>query len=153
MSKALSLQKALKLVLLALCPYLSAAFISTPGPGRHPAYSGLKHHTSPASVPALVRAQQDIRKSNRRMVHASQDMEMTMPAPGSIKGILFDIDGTLCDSDPCHLAVFQDLLRKEGFNGGNTIDEEFFRKKIAGRQNAIICADFFPEWDTKRAEV
>lgn len=69
-----------------------------------------------------------------------------------VKGVLFDIDGTLFDSDPAHLAVFQDLLMKEGYNGGVRIDEEFFRKKIAGRQNAAICAEFFPDWNTERAE-
>jgi len=45
-----------------------------------------------------------------------------------------------------------DLLLKEGINGGEPIDEEFFRKNIAGRQNALICKDFFPEWDTARAQ-
>ncbi len=39
-----------------------------------------------------------------------------------------------------------------GFNGGKPIDDEFFRTRIAGRQNAIICADLFPEWDVKKAE-
>ena len=39
-----------------------------------------------------------------------------------------------------------------GFNNGKPIDEEFFKKKIAGRQNAIICADLFPEWDSKKSE-
>ena len=48
-----------------------------------------------------------------------------------IKGILFDIDGTLFDSDPVHFEVFVDLLLKEGIG---PIDEDFFRKNIAGRQ-------------------
>ena len=39
-----------------------------------------------------------------------------------------------------------------GFNDGKPIDEDFFKKKIAGRQNAIICADLFPDWDTKKGE-
>lgn len=51
-----------------------------------------------------------------------------------IRGVLFDIDGTLFDSDPVHFEVFVDLLLKEGINGGEPIDEEFFRKNIAGRQ-------------------
>ncbi len=46
----------------------------------------------------------------------------------------------------------QDLFLEMGFNGGKPIDEEFFKKKIAGRQNAIICADLFPEWDSQKAE-
>ena len=44
-----------------------------------------------------------------------------------------------------HFEVFQELLLKEGVNGGKPIDDEFFRTKIAGRQNAIICADLFPQ--------
>lgn len=74
------------------------------------------------------------------------------PPAGKIKGVLFDIDGTLFDSDPVHFAVFQELLAKEGVNGGRPIDEDFFRTKIAGRQNALICADLFPQWDTATAE-
>jgi len=71
----------------------------------------------------------------------------------NVEGILFDIDGTLFDSDPCHLAVFQELLlEQKGFNEGERIDEAFFRKHIAGRQNQAICKDFFPEWDRETAE-
>eukprot|EP00873_Tetraselmis_striata_P023943 jgi/Tetstr1/444207/TSEL_032100.t1 len=69
-----------------------------------------------------------------------------LPTLSSVKGILFDIDGTLCNSDPLHLAVFQDMLAEVGFNGGAAIDEEFFRVRIAGRHNPDIMADFFPEW-------
>lgn len=85
-------------------------------------------------------------------VQGSSGVLIDESAIQEIKGVLFDIDGTLFDSDPCHLAVFQDLLAKEGFNGGVKIDEDFFRERIAGRQNAIICADFFPEWDKEKAE-
>mmetsp|Transcript_20516 Transcript_20516/g.32090 ORF Transcript_20516/g.32090 Transcript_20516/m.32090 type:complete len:307 (-) Transcript_20516:75-995(-) len=64
-----------------------------------------------------------------------------------INGILFDIDGTLFDSDPVHFEVFKELLAKEGINGGEPIDEHFFKTKICGRQNAVICKELFPEWD------
>lgn len=72
----------------------------------------------------------------------------------ALAGFLFDIDGTLVNSDPLHFAVFQELLLKEdGFNDDIPIDEEFFRNNIAGRQNALIMADFFPDWPiTKREE-
>jgi HAD superfamily hydrolase (TIGR01509 family) len=70
-----------------------------------------------------------------------------------LSGILFDIDGTLVHSDPIHFAVFQELLFKEdGFNDNTLIDEAFFLKNIAGRQNALIMADFFPEWSTAKRE-
>mmetsp|Transcript_8638 Transcript_8638/g.20752 ORF Transcript_8638/g.20752 Transcript_8638/m.20752 type:complete len:267 (+) Transcript_8638:198-998(+) len=68
-----------------------------------------------------------------------------------LAGILFDIDGTLIHSDPIHQIVFQELLLKEkGFNNDQPIDEAFFRKHIAGRQNALIMADFFPGWSIEQ---
>ena len=60
------------------------------------------------------------------------------PPTSNIKGVLFDIDGTLFDSDPVHFEVFQELLAKEGINDGEPINEEFFRTKIAGNLNCSI---------------
>ena len=40
----------------------------------------------------------------------------------ALEAILFDIDGTLADSDPIHFEVFQDILSQEGFNQGNRIE-------------------------------
>ena len=61
------------------------------------------------------------------------------------KAVLFDIDGTLFDSDPVHLEAFRRVLAAE--NGGAPIDAAFFRRAISGRQNALICADLFPDSD------
>ena len=36
---------------------------------------------------------------------------------GAIDGMVFDIDGTLVDSDPFHHQAFQELLQPTGFNG------------------------------------
>jgi len=66
---------------------------------------------------------------------------------GKIEGILFDIDGTLFDSDPVHFDVFEELLGKEGI----VCDENFFRTKIAGRQNQLIMQDLFPEWSPEKS--
>ena len=67
--------------------------------------------------------------------------------------ILFDIDGTLVESDPIHYEVFRELLLKEdGFNDGKLIDEEFFRKWIAGRSNSLIMKDFFPQWSIENVK-
>ena len=41
------------------------------------------------------------------------------PTPRRLDAVLFDIDGTLLNSDALHLAVFQDVLQEEGFNGGD----------------------------------
>eukprot|EP00955_Chlamydomonas_euryale_P027695 292322-Chlamydomonas_euryale.AAC.10 len=41
---------------------------------------------------------------------------------------------------------FQELLAEAGFNGGDPIDEEYFRVNISGRHNPEIAADLFPSW-------
>ena len=70
-----------------------------------------------------------------------------------LSAVLFDIDGTLVNSDPIHFAVFQELLLKEdGFNNNAPIDESFFRKWISGRANALITTDFFPDWPITKRE-
>ena len=38
-----------------------------------------------------------------------------LPPLGSIKGVLFDIDGTLCDSDPLHYRAFREILLEKGY--------------------------------------
>ncbi|GAX76112.1 hypothetical protein CEUSTIGMA_g3555.t1 [Chlamydomonas eustigma] len=62
----------------------------------------------------------------------------------SLKGVLFDIDGTLTNSDPLHFKAFQQVLVERGYDGGNPISEEFYRKHISGRHNPEIAADLFP---------
>ena len=64
-------------------------------------------------------------------------------AKTKLKAVLFDLDGTLFDSDGLHLAVFQDVLQEYKFNDGEKIDTDFFKKRIAGRQNKLICEDLF----------
>nr|GLL44856.1 haloacid dehalogenase-like hydrolase domain-containing protein Sgpp isoform X2 [Ipomoea trifida] len=62
-----------------------------------------------------------------------------------LEAVLFDIDGTLCDSDPIHLLAFQRMLQEIGYNGGVPIDEEFFVKHIAGKHNDDIGDYLFPD--------
>lgn len=75
-----------------------------------------------------------------------------------LSAFLFDIDGTLVNSDPIHFVVFQELLVREqqegelSKNDDEQINEEFFRNKIAGRSNALIMADLFPHWSMTRRE-
>ena len=49
---------------------------------------------------------------------------------GRLHAVLFDIDGTLFNSDALHLAVFQVILAEEGYNDGKRIDEAFFMQRI-----------------------
>ena len=90
-----------------------------------------------------------------------------------VKAILFDIDGTLVNSDSIHFAVFKELLWQEedfrlSYNNNqqqqqrqekndqekhnNPIDEEFFRQRISGRSNGAITADLFPSWSIEKRD-
>jgi HAD superfamily hydrolase (TIGR01509 family) len=69
-----------------------------------------------------------------------------LKATPRFRGLLFDIDGTLVNTDPIHFAVFRDLLLQDpNFNGGEPIDHNFFNTRISGRQNNLIQADLFPQ--------
>ncbi|KAM0048397.1 putative sugar-terminal-phosphatase [Helianthus debilis subsp. tardiflorus] len=68
-----------------------------------------------------------------------------------LEAILFDIDGTLCDSDPLHYYAFRDMLQEIGFNDGSPIDEEFFINNISGKHNEELCSVLLPDWDFEKA--
>ncbi|XP_022155545.1 haloacid dehalogenase-like hydrolase domain-containing protein Sgpp isoform X2 [Momordica charantia] len=68
---------------------------------------------------------------------------LTALAP--VQAVLFDVDGTLCDSDPLHYHAFREMLQEIGFNGGVPIDEEFFIKNVAGKHNDDIARAIFPD--------
>ncbi|XP_054825071.1 haloacid dehalogenase-like hydrolase domain-containing protein Sgpp isoform X1 [Prosopis cineraria] len=61
-----------------------------------------------------------------------------------LEAVLFDIDGTICDSDPLHYYAFREMLQEIGFNGGNPITEEFFIETVAGKHNDDIAMALFP---------
>jgi len=58
-----------------------------------------------------------------------------------LKALLFDVDGTLADTDPIHVRAFERYLAPHGLK----VDETFFRTRISGRTNAAIFADLFPD--------
>lgn len=57
------------------------------------------------------------------------------------KGLLFDLDGTLTDSDHLHFEAFNVLLAREG----RQLDQQTFRNQVIGRANAEIFADLYPQ--------
>ncbi|XP_064953471.1 haloacid dehalogenase-like hydrolase domain-containing protein Sgpp [Musa acuminata AAA Group] len=68
-----------------------------------------------------------------------------------LKAVLFDVDGTLCDSDPLHYYAFREMLQEIGYNNGVPIDEEFFVRNIAGRHSEDTAKILFPDWDHEKA--
>jgi len=54
--------------------------------------------------------------------------------------ILFDIDGTLADTDHIHHVVFKEVLKPYGYD----VDDAFYKAKISGRINYDIWKDFLP---------
>ncbi|KAK1306153.1 hypothetical protein QJS10_CPA10g01083 [Acorus calamus] len=80
-----------------------------------------------------------------------QDNGCSFSRIAPIQAILFDIDGTLCDSDPLHYFAFREMLQEIGFNGGVPITEDFFIEKISGKHNEDIGAILFPDWDHQKA--
>jgi HAD superfamily hydrolase (TIGR01509 family) len=59
-------------------------------------------------------------------------------APGSGKALLFDIDGTLADTDALHLQAFNEVLGPRG----HVFDHRRFTRELQGFSNASISARF-----------
>jgi beta-phosphoglucomutase len=55
--------------------------------------------------------------------------------------LLFDLDGTLVQTEPLHFAAFNLLLKPFG----RSIDEEIFTRHISGQANPAIMGFLFPE--------
>lgn len=64
--------------------------------------------------------------------------------------LLFDMDGTMIDSDPLHARVFGEMFAERGI--AETVDEAFYADRLQGRLNADIFADFFPGGDATALE-
>lgn len=80
----------------------------------------------------------------------------------NVEAILFDIDGTLTNTDHFHVMAFQELLSELNFvtnqpkdmieleDGTRVISEEFFRMHISGKHNPQIFKELFPTWTTEQ---
>lgn len=55
--------------------------------------------------------------------------------------ILFDLDGTLVNTDPIHYQAWREVLSSYGVE----IDEEIYKSRFSGRLNPQIVADFLPQ--------
>ena len=64
-----------------------------------------------------------------------------------LAAILFDLDGTLADTDSIHFAVWQDILTRFDLE----IDRPFYQERISGRTNAKIIKDILPQLSLEEA--
>lgn len=57
------------------------------------------------------------------------------------RALLFDLDGTLAETDSLHLPTWVDVLEPYGVG----VDERFYRESISGRNTGEIIRDLLPE--------
>jgi HAD superfamily hydrolase (TIGR01509 family) len=57
-----------------------------------------------------------------------------------LEALLFDLDGTLTDTDTLHLQALKQLLREQG----RELSEAEFDAHVSGRANADMCRYLFP---------
>ena len=57
------------------------------------------------------------------------------------RALLFDLDGTLAETDSLHLPTWVDVLEPHGVE----VDEEFYKQSISGRNTSEIVRDLLPE--------
>nr|WP_199064530.1 HAD-IA family hydrolase [Chromobacterium sp. ASV5] len=62
--------------------------------------------------------------------------------------LLFDLDGTLADSDPLHYRAFARLLEENG----KTLTPELYQRHVVGGFNAGIMRALFPELSAERRQ-
>ena len=58
-----------------------------------------------------------------------------------ISAVLFDLDGTLANTDHLHFSIWQEMLAEFGLQ----IDLAFYQQHISGRVNEEILADILPQ--------
>ena len=58
-----------------------------------------------------------------------------------LKALLFDLDGTLAETDSVHHPTWAELLKPHGYD----VDWAFYQERISGRLNPDIVAEFLPD--------
>jgi beta-phosphoglucomutase-like phosphatase (HAD superfamily) len=56
------------------------------------------------------------------------------------RALLFDLDGTLAETDSLHLPTWVDVLGPYGIE----VDERFYKESLSGRSNSKIVQDLLP---------
>lgn len=58
-----------------------------------------------------------------------------------LTALLFDLDGTIVETDSIHFQIWRDMLREYGLD----IDRPFYQSKISGRLNPDIVQELLPQ--------
>ncbi len=58
-----------------------------------------------------------------------------------LKALLFDLDGTLANTDAVHFPAWMEVLRPHGIE----VTREFYDERLAGRVNADVVDDVLPD--------
>lgn len=64
------------------------------------------------------------------------------------QAFLFDLDGTLADTDPLHFEAYRAIFANHGIE----IDRDIYTRRMLGRHNPDLLADFFPEHSLEQNE-
>lgn len=67
---------------------------------------------------------------------------------GGYRALLFDLDGTLAETDSLHLPTWATVLKPHGIE----VDEALYRERISGRSNAKIAKDLVPVLTTEEIQ-
>jgi HAD superfamily hydrolase (TIGR01509 family) len=65
-----------------------------------------------------------------------------------LSALLFDLDGTLANTDPLHYQTWQEILQEYGLE----IDRPFYQQHFSGRRNLEIIQDLLPHLASDEAE-
>jgi HAD superfamily hydrolase (TIGR01509 family) len=65
-----------------------------------------------------------------------------------LKALLYDLDGTISDTDPIHFIAWQDCLREYGIQ----INETIYKQEMSGSTNPRLVAKFLPQLNAAEGE-
>ena len=65
-----------------------------------------------------------------------------------LSAILFDLDGTLANTDPIHYKLWEEILKDYDIE----LDQEFYQKNISGNTNAQVVAKILPQLSAQEGE-
>ncbi|MBE9014481.1 HAD family phosphatase, partial [Pseudanabaenaceae cyanobacterium LEGE 13415] len=65
-----------------------------------------------------------------------------------LAAILYDLDGTIVDTDPVHILAWYEIFKEFGIE----INETIYKQRLSGRTNPPIIAEFLPHLTAAEGE-